>query len=258
MKTLLWSVRRELWEHRWVFIVPAVAGGVIVAVLGSTLLLAASNSAGISAAFNLAARMLLIMGTLSTFVYCAEALHAERRDGSIVFWKALPVADRTTVLGKAAVALVVIPVLTLGTLLVAQGIALTASLKTNVPLTGLLVNPWDAALEVVASALWIAPVYAWVLLVSAWARRAVLLMAFLPAFVITIVEAMLTRHHVVGLQLFTRGVGRHWPLSAPPDGLRQVPARELLASWNLWAGVIVAVLFLATAIKIRRRSLMRP
>ena len=264
MRALLWSVRRELWEHRWVYMVPAVVGGVLIAVMGGTLLFGSSaNNAGISRLFDHATRMLLLMGTVSTYVYCAEALHTERRDGSIIFWKALPVSDAIAVLGKAAVALVVMPLLTLATLLVAQGIAHIASLRTGVPLTALLASPWGAALEVLASAIWIAPVYAWLLLVSAWVRRAVLLMAFLPAFLISIVEQMVTGRHTIARELFKRGVGRHWPsglggpLSATSDGLIQTPAHVLLVSWSLWAGALLAALLLALAVMARRRQLAR-
>ena len=44
--------------------------------------------------------------------YCLGALHGERRDRSILFWKSLPVSDLTTVLSKAAMPLVVLPVVT--------------------------------------------------------------------------------------------------------------------------------------------------
>ena len=35
--------------------------------------------------------------------YCLDALHGERRDRSILFWKSLPVSDLTTVLSKASI-----------------------------------------------------------------------------------------------------------------------------------------------------------
>ena len=41
--------------------------------------------------------------------YCLDALHGERRDRSILFWKSLPVSDLTTVLSKASIPLVVLP-----------------------------------------------------------------------------------------------------------------------------------------------------
>ena len=41
--------------------------------------------------------------------YCLDALYGERRDRSILFWKSLPVSDLTTVLAKASIPLVVLP-----------------------------------------------------------------------------------------------------------------------------------------------------
>ena len=41
--------------------------------------------------------------------YSLETLHGERRDRSILFWKSLPVSDLTTVLSKASIPLVVLP-----------------------------------------------------------------------------------------------------------------------------------------------------
>src|SRR5262249_9324111 len=57
---------------------------------------------------------LLIMGTtfVVAFFYCLDALHGERRDRSILFWKSLPVSDLTTVLAKATIPLVILPLVT--------------------------------------------------------------------------------------------------------------------------------------------------
>ena len=44
--------------------------------------------------------------------YCLDALHGERRDRSILFWKSLPVSDLTTVLSKAIIPLAVLPLIT--------------------------------------------------------------------------------------------------------------------------------------------------
>ena len=41
--------------------------------------------------------------------YCLDALHGERRDRSILFWKSLPVSDLTTVLSKVFVPLAILP-----------------------------------------------------------------------------------------------------------------------------------------------------
>ena len=57
---------------------------------------------------------LLIMGATSVVAlfYCLDALQGERRDRSILFWKSLPVSDVTTVLSKASIPLVILPVIT--------------------------------------------------------------------------------------------------------------------------------------------------
>ena len=59
--------------------------------------------------------------------YCLDALHGERRDRSILFWKSLPVSDLTTVLSKASIPLVVIPLLTFAITVVTQFIMLLLS-----------------------------------------------------------------------------------------------------------------------------------
>ena len=55
----------------------------------------------------------LIMGTtlLVAIFYCLGALHSERRDRSILFWKSLPVSDLTAVLAKATIPIVILPLL---------------------------------------------------------------------------------------------------------------------------------------------------
>src|SRR6202007_1922668 len=55
--------------------------------------------------------LLILTGFLVGVFYSLDALHGERRDRSILFWKSLPVSDLTAVLAKASIPLVVLPVL---------------------------------------------------------------------------------------------------------------------------------------------------
>jgi len=110
---------------------------------------------------------------------------------------------------------------------------------------------------VIAATLWISPVYAWIMVVSASARRAVLLLAFLPMVLVTVVAAMFGAAGSIGHALFDR-VGRHWPTTLTLGSLsggRMVtkPAPELLGSPALWAGVVLAALLLAIVAQLRRR-----
>ena len=59
--------------------------------------------------------------------YCLDALHGERRDRSILFWKSLPVSDLTTVLAKASIPLVILPLLTFAITVAMQWIMLLLS-----------------------------------------------------------------------------------------------------------------------------------
>jgi ABC-2 type transport system permease protein len=138
-RRMLWSLRRELWENRSVYLAPlAVAALFIVGYLISTLRLVAKIHAGLvlnpfqqlealEQPYTFAA--LFIMGTtfIVSFFYCLDALYGERRDRSILFWKSLPVSDLTTVLSKAGVVLVVLPLLTFAITVVTWWVTLLLS-----------------------------------------------------------------------------------------------------------------------------------
>src|SRR6266478_9093355 len=119
-----WSVRRELWENRSIYIAPLIVAIVVLfGFLVSTgglperrqavlLLDPAKARAAIDTPYNVAAIMLIFTAFIVGVFYCLDALHGERRDRSILFWKSLPVSDLTTVLSKASIPLVVLPLLT--------------------------------------------------------------------------------------------------------------------------------------------------
>ncbi len=108
-----WSVRRELWENRSAYIAPlAVAAVVLVGFLFSTIgmphrrletlrLPLARQASVIGQPYHFAEAAMIITMVIVTVFYALNALHAERRDRSILFWKSLPVSDTTTVLAKA-------------------------------------------------------------------------------------------------------------------------------------------------------------
>src|SRR5207253_11348657 len=73
------------------------------------LLDAAHQRAAIEQPYDLAAMMMMFIVFIVGVFYCLDALHSERRDRSILFWKSLPVSDLTTVLSKVTIPLVVLP-----------------------------------------------------------------------------------------------------------------------------------------------------
>src|SRR5438105_1987667 len=180
-----WSVRRELWENRSIYMAPAIVAVVIfIGFLISTIgmpdrrravlaLNYAEQHAVIMKPYDFAAIALILTAILVGAFYCIDALYGERRDRSILFWKSLPVSDFTAVLSKASIPLVVIPLLIFILIMTTQVMML---LWTSVVLlhSGLAGTTWthyrflQQALillyGLVALVLWSAPIYGWLLL----------------------------------------------------------------------------------------------
>src|SRR6266704_411912 len=135
-RPMYWSVRRELWENRSIYIAPLVAAGVILFgflismihlpnKMRATLALDPANQHEVLAEpYDAAAGLLMGTALLVGVFYCLDALHGERRDRSILFWKSLPVSDLTTVLSKASIPLIVLPLLAFALVVCVQVIML--------------------------------------------------------------------------------------------------------------------------------------
>jgi ABC-2 type transport system permease protein len=276
-----WSVRRELFENRYVYMAPlAVAAVFLFAHLIGMIHLPAQMRQlsgadpeqyreAILQPYNIAAAFLMGAYILVTLFYCADALHSERRDRSILFWKSLPVSDRTTVLAKASIPFIILPLLTFAITLVLQYIILlvssavllasglsVASLWTHLPL--LQMSLLMLYHIVTAHMLWPAPVYCWLMLVSGWARRAAFLWAALPVLAIAGVEKIafhtqyfltLVGHRLIG---DTHRMGYASPDIFPTDPMTHITPTPFLLSPSLWIGLVIAVAFLAAAIRLRR------
>jgi ABC-2 type transport system permease protein len=111
----------------------------------------------------------------------------------------------------------------------------------------------------VALALWHAPIYGWLLLVSGWARRATFLWAVLPLIVIQIFERITFQTSYFGSFLKHRLMGfapdafdfqgRQHPTI---DSFAQLTPLKYLGSPGLWIGLVLAAAFLAAAVRLRR------
>jgi ABC-2 type transport system permease protein len=267
-----WSIRRELWENRSIYIAPLAVAvvclfGFLIATMGYALSTPNLDQrrAALEGPYSFVTG--LIMGTafIVSVFYSLDALHGERRDRSILFWKSLPVSDLTTVLSKASIPLIVLPLLAYAIVLVTQVIML---LLSSLVLMGSGLNVaslWTPVFQmslmllyhlVTVHVLWYAPLYGWLLLVSGWARRAAFLWAALPPLAICAVEkiAFNTTHFAAMLQ--NRLAGGAEAVTAP-DTMPIAPMTHLtpgnfLSSPGLWIGLIIAAGFLAAAVRLRR------
>ena len=279
-RPMYWSVRRELWENRSIYLAPLISiGFILFGFLISTIRLP-EKMRGLSAMttsrqhevvltpYNFAAGLTVVMAFIVGFFYCLDALHGERRDRSILFWKSLPVSDRTTVLAKASIPLVVLPLLSLAIILTAQLIMLLvsttvllgngmnpAALWTRLPIFQM---PLALIYCLIGIALWHAPIYAWLLLVSGWAKRATFLWAVMPLLVMAAFERGAFGTSVIGKFLRYRLIG--WftqsvdPRTARGDSgpLSSLTPGTFLSTPGLWIGLAFAALFLAAAVRMRR------
>ena len=275
----LWSVRRELWEHKSVWIAPLAVAGLVLAAF----VLAASGhleQVGSFAAlppdkqrlmvvmpFSLAASAILFTAFVVGAFFCVEALNTERRDRSILFWKSMPVSDRTTVLSKAAIPIAVIPPIAFGIALATQAILLVvgsaifkakgadvAAFYEKLPIFAMTVS---MLYGIAVHALWYAPIYALLLMVSAAVRRP-LPWVIVPLIVVQVLERIAFGTSYSGAFIKYRLLGG-MSEAFKPDALKQAitslsqldPAR-FLTSPGLWLGLLAAAVFLFIAIRLRR------
>jgi len=276
-----WLVRRELWEHRSIYIAPLAAGGIVLFGFLISLghlqrrmrdLLAMDpmmQRGAIETHYMVAAGFLMLTSMLVGAFYSIEALHGERRDRSILFWKSLPVSDLMTVLSKAAIPIVVLQLIAFVVSLALQWIMLLLSsavllgnhaslamLWTQLPIfqmSGMLLYHL-----LILHGLWHAPFYAWFLMVSSWAKRAPFLWAVVPPLAIGIVEKI-----AFNTSYFANMLWGH--LGGSPDSgsqaqggmdmagmLGRFAPLELLTAPALWVGLALAAIFLAVAVRLRR------
>lgn len=224
MNNILMLIRREVWEHRSLWIAPLTLAGVIlvIAMFGGVHFGGGDDfSFGyrdegvrhevdamkapddvrqgiIAAGFSmLTAVQLMILGIV-VFFYLLDALLSERRDRSILFWKSLPISDAQVVASKALTGLVVAPLFVLAVSAVVQ--VLFAGIMA-IRLGNLPFAPWDTLVwlkvQVVSLGLaamvvlWYLPLAGYLMVVSVWARKNAFLWAVLPWVAILIVEGLI-------------------------------------------------------------------
>ncbi len=281
VRLFYWSVRRELWENRSIYIAPlAIAALVLFGFLLGTAhpprihnlntMDAAHRAQLQEIPYDVAAVIILVVSLVVGVFYCLGALHGERRDRSILFWKSLPVSDLTAVLAKALIPLVVLPTVAFGVILVTQlvmllisTVALLGQGASVAPLWAqdpVLSNFWALPYGLVVLSLWYAPVYGWLLLVSAWARRTPVLWALAPVIGLPLVEKLALGTSYVG-DLLKRRLhgGFSEAFATPPAGkmhidFAQPQPLKFLATPELWIGLAVAAAFIVGAVWLRRRS----
>jgi len=272
--------RRELWEHRSLWLAPLV----VEALLALCLLIGQISTDIPVHVLTLQQRMAIftivqwalpmpvfLVAAIVVGFYLLDCLYTERKDRSILFWKSMPVSDELTVGSKLLVATVLVP---LGALLLTTvgGLLFDAVLAWRIP--GAL--SWSTyewlrtevvlLLTVTLAVLWYAPIGAALLLLSAWARRSPVLWATLVAVMAPLVERIgLGTHYIWSFEQYrTNGVwhklwlghenvfGNFQNLRPVGTALELFNIRAAFTDVDLWLGVIAAVAMAYAAARVRR------
>ncbi len=211
-RPVYWSIRRELWENRSLWIAPLTCAafalfGFMITSIGlpkkirtAAALAPLPRHLMVVDHYSMATIPIMLVAILVGVFYSVDALYGERRDRSILFWKSLPVSDLTTVLTKASIPLAVLPLIAF---VVGTALQLAMLLWSTVILLAGGVNPaivWSEfhlfqeplilLYGLTVLALWQAPLHGWFLLVSSWARRTPFLWAVIPLVIISVLERM--------------------------------------------------------------------
>ena len=295
MNRFLWLVRREVWEHRAIWVAPVVVLGCVILLILTDhvhikpfgpdevkdLLLTADQKVTVLmyAYSALSLVVFLVMGVIA-FFYAIDALYADRRDRSVLFWKSLPLSDAETVLSKFAVAIIVIPLVALAAtvatqLLIASGESLRFVIAGEPAAflwepRALIGGMGVASLWCVTAMIWYAPFVGYLMLASAWAPRSPFLWAVLPPVALWILEAVVMSSSYVGdfikerlfvmpyiLRMQGDPFGRETGEAADKiDRLTSIDLYGVLGHFyqtpDLWLGVVAAAMLLAAAMWVRR------
>jgi ABC-2 type transport system permease protein len=292
MNTYVWLMRREFWENRAIWLVPAALGALLVlaALFGGYRVVGAVDLTTVRAVIQAGALdgMLMIsmtffgvMAIYSTW-YLLDCLYGDRKDRSILFWKSMPITDSATVMAKLAMALIVIPLCyfafaDLTTLLMAFIISVrSASMGSSLWRGDLWLEIQGLWLYlIVTTAIWYLPIAGWLLVVSAWAKRAVILWSILPPLAVILAERVFLGTHVIARQLGARlgllsyashafqyvpgtenwvntEIG-HDTITAPVSVYRFVNAGGFFSSPETWIGAAAGIALIVCAIQLRMR-----
>jgi ABC-2 type transport system permease protein len=293
MNTATWLIRREFWENRAIWLIPAAQGALLILgalfggyqVVGAvdlTTVRSVVQAGALDGMIFIMAIFFVVMAIYSTW-YLLDCLYSDRRDRSILFWKSMPISDTATVMSKLGTALILVPLVYFAfadatTLLMAFIISVRAraSIGSSLWHIDLWMQVQALWLYVIATtAIWYLPVAGWLLAVSAWAKRAVILWAVLPPLALALAERVFLGTHVIAAQLgarlglgsyashafqYTAGAG-NWvtteigndTINTPVSVYRFMNAAGFFSSAGTWIGVAVGAALIAGAIQMRTR-----
>jgi ABC-2 type transport system permease protein len=302
---MLVLIRREIWEHRSLWIVPLALAGVILVIAafggvhfgdGNNFnfgsrdhlddlspdqrehLLAKMNPGEgtrqmiLAGVYSMLTLVQLIALGVVVFFYLLDALLAERRDRSILFWKSMPISDGQVVASKALTALAVAPAFVF---VVSAVLLLVFAGVVALRLGELPFNPWSASVWLRVQAvmvgfvpmvvLWYLPLAGYLMVVSVWVRKNAFLWAVLPPIGLLLIEGMITHTDYVAeflgerfagfIEVMNPGTLRHLDNVENSDLALSASYKlmgQVFADPEIWIGTAAGLALIYLAVRIRR------
>jgi ABC-2 type transport system permease protein len=287
MNRYTWLIKREFWENRAIWLVPAIIGLVLTlaALFGRVDLdeMPSPDRTRMVSGFVLFAFGFTFFAVMNIYAswYLLDCLHSDRKDRSILFWKSLPISDTETVLAKLFTGVVAIPIVyfiaaDVSTLLTAFIVSVRAHSTLGVAL-------WQPDLWlqlqalwlylIVTTAIWYLPFVGYLMMISAWADRAVVLWSLLPPLGLCLLERWffgtsriwtLLRERAFdylsvvfrrtsGADLGTTRSFGNGVMTVPDSVWRLLDPVGFVVDPATWIGVAVGIAFIVAAIQLRMR-----
>lgn len=315
LKTMRWLLKREFWENKYLFFwgplgIAFTFCAVFLSaafndspwrmhtkILGDDKMMRTDPLAGANLIRDFIATLgsqlpiviqmchfwMFCIGGFVSILYLMSALHTERLDRSILFWKSFPIADSQTILSKIIFPLFLLPLIMwmmVSTLLFASMFLFGfVSEFTSVKLLWALIGNLDfytASLDVLVLLpfyfVWALPSVAWFLMVSAWAKSRVFPWAFgIPVLSIGLLLLLNYVFHFgwdvrwysihIVLRLISGVFPASWLLEQQNIGLpeqyfslQNITQQAWLAlqGISLWLSVVAGIVMLFVAVRLRQ------
>ena len=198
--------------------------------------------------------------------YYLYSLYQQRQNRSILFWNSLPVSDTQTIAAKLLAGLVgchliyvacffVLELLMFASVWVYRNVSGIASWDYYLNSSQLLARPFEALLEMPLLIGWSLPVYAWLLLASAWPKRAPFAWAVGPVLLVVIGELTFREYSWLFDALTTHALPFHNFVEDLPNSSPRARFVGFLPSYDPLAvavSVLCGVAFILAAIRLNR------
>lgn len=190
-------------------------------------------------------------------IYLLNALYHDRKDMSILFWQSMPISNLQTVVSKIVTVIVVSPLFTVAAMAVLYGLSIcyltVVGYSLDSQATGfaymfaaLAVNLGMIYFFLATTVLWLLPLVGWLLLFSAFARRAPMLWAIGVYFLLGFLEGFVFNSQFLSNWAQTR---------FDPDNFIIVDFSGIfdrLLSYDMFIGWVVGALLITGSVYMRR------